>query len=352
MDSWMLGLIGAASLLALILLIFLTLHLILVTRLFNGRKVSLFDKQFQAHPNDGRLPVYSFKKIHKFSEGFSNKVGVGSTHLVFKGILPDGTEIAIKKPILEAPHNSDVDAWSKSQLELLSCIWHQHLVNLIGSCKNAGYRILVFQYASNGTLHEHLHGHEHLTWKQRMKIIAGVAYGLSFLHHSCDPPISHGNLTSRNILLTEDYAAKIGGLGKMPVLGSSEFVMARKPGASEKRLCRRADDVYSFGILVLEIVSGRLAFSEKTGFLVKWAMDILVSQERSMELLDEAVGDVVKEEVYVIAEVVRMCLLREAVRRPFMREVAEMLRNGLGITMEMAAPVSSPVSLRGLFDIL
>ncbi|KAH9325607.1 hypothetical protein KI387_005785 [Taxus chinensis] len=401
MDSWVLGLVGAGSVIAMALLLLLVIHISLLlakhllstsetraAKLENGLTGELncifiiySYIRIRRQPDYGEnrhsylrgfYPFYvlwvsadrkafTLKAVQKYSEGFSNKVGEGTTNAVFKGILPDAMEVAIKVPKNDVAHSSDVEARSRFQLELLSRIRHQHLVNLIGYCEDGGCRILVFQYASNGTLFENLHvctGYERLTWKQRMRIITGIAYGLSYLHHSCDPPVIHGDLRSCNILLTEDYAAKINGIGKVPIVASSELALVRRTGASVdpeivcKGVYSRAGDVYSFGILLLEIVSGRLPFSEQTGLLVEWAGKILPKKEQTVALIDPALNNVVHAELCSVCEVAHLCIQRESSSRPVMRDVVDMLTKDLKIVTEMAAPANSPVTLRGLLEIL
>lgn len=356
MDTWVLGLIGATSLIALALLFLFIIR----TSLLVAKHILSSSESRPTRLKSGLRDrkAYTLKEIEKYSECFSNKIGEGTTNAVFKGILPDGMEVAIKVPKKDVAHSSDVEARSRFQMELLSRIRHQHIVNLIGYCEDGCCRTLIFQYAPNGTLFENLHGFDHLTWKQRMRVIIGIAYGLAYLHHSCDPPVIHGDIRSCNILLTEDYAAKINGIGKVPVLASSELALVRKTGASvdpetvHKGVYSRAGDVYSFGILLLEIVSGRLPFSEQTGLLVEWAGKFLQSKEQMVGLIDPTLNKVEHAELCSVCEVARLCIQRDSSSRPVMRDVVDMLTKDLKIATETAAPVNSPVTLRGLLEIL
>lgn len=356
MDTWVLGLIGATSLIALALLFLFIIR----TSLLVAKHILSSSESRPTRLKSGLRDrkAYTLKEIEKYSECFSNKIGEGTTNAVFKGILPDGMEVAIKVPKKDVAHSSDVEARSRFQMELLSRIRHQHIVNLIGYCEDGCCRTLIFQYAPNGTLFENLHGFDHLTWKQRMRIITGIAYGLAYLHHSCDPPVIHGDIRSCNILLTEDYAAKINGIGKVPVLASSELALVRKTGASvdpetvHKGVYSRAGDVYSFGILLLEIVSGRLPFSEQTGLLVEWAGKFLQSKEQMVGLIDPTLNKVEHAELCSVCEVARLCIQRDSSSRPVMRDVVDMLTKDLKIATETAAPANSPVTLRGLLEIL
>eukprot|EP01018_Ginkgo_biloba_P033793 Gb_38856 [translate_table: standard] len=357
MDTWVLGLIGACSLIAMALFLLFLIHMSLFVTKHLLPILQPKSTKLKICGRDGRR-TYTLKEIQKYSEGFSNKIGEGTTNVVFKGILPDGMEVAIKVPKGDVAHSSDVEARSRFQLELLSRIRHQHLVNLIAYSEDSGCRMLIFQYASNGTLFENLHGYEHLTWKQRMRVVIGVAYGLAYLHHSCDPPVIHGDLRSCNILLTEDYAAKINGIGKVPIIASSELALVRRTGASvdpetvHKGVYSRAGDVYSFGILLLEIVTGRLPFSEQTGMLVDWAGKFLQNKDQIAELIDPTLNNVIHAELCSVCEVACLCIQRESSSRPVMRDVVDMLVKELKIATETAAPANSPVTLRGLLEVL
>lgn len=358
----MYGIIGASSVIAVAAILVTLVYLVLLVRTCVVRH-SIIKRSLTstASPwtskNRHRLIIFTFHQLKKYSECFSNRVGNGTTNYVYKGILPDDTEVAIKQAKEEVAHSADVEGSFCFQVQLLSRIHHHHLVNLVGICNEKNHQMLVFQYAPNGTLYENLHGEEFLSWKQRMRIAVGLASGLAYLHHSCDPPVIHGDFRSCHVFLTEDYAAKIGGLGKVPIVASSELAVVRKKGGTvdpemvQKGLYSRAGDVYSFGVLLLELISGKLAFSEDLGLLVDWAAE-LVEQEAVMEVVEERLkGGAPREEVAVVAEVASLCVQREAGSRPSMPFVEQMLEQGLAIAMEAAAPCSSPVTLRGLLNV-
>ncbi|KAJ7535129.1 hypothetical protein O6H91_12G019300 [Diphasiastrum complanatum] len=359
METWIYGLIGAASVIAaaLIISVLLQLCVMLKTKICKPILPYYCPKGKESKKcMRGHVASFSVQEVEEISEGFINHIGEGTSNHVFKGILSDGTEVAIKRIKDEVAHSSDVDASFKFQADLLSRVCHQHLVNLVGFCEEENQRMLLFQYAPNGTLYENLHGDEHLTWKQRIRLVVGAAYGLAYLHQSCNPPVIHGDLRSRNILLTEDNAAKIAGLGKVPIAASSELAVVRKLGGHvdpemiHKGVYSRAGDVYSFGVLLLEILSGRLAFSEETGMLVEWARDFLESRDRMEDLTDPSLKNVSPLELYSLCEIARLCIQHEASSRPCMRDILAMLKQTLAISAETAAPVSSPVTLRGLME--
>lgn len=156
MEAWLIGLIAATSLIALALLFLFIIR----TSVLVAKHILSISESRPAKLNSGLRDrkEYTLKEIEQYSEGFSNKIGEGTTNDVFKGILPDHMEVAIKVPKRDVAHSSDVEARSRFQLELLSRIRHQHLVNLIGYCEDGCCRTLIFQYAANGTLFENLHG--------------------------------------------------------------------------------------------------------------------------------------------------------------------------------------------------
>ncbi|XP_031488907.1 protein MALE DISCOVERER 1-like [Nymphaea colorata] len=354
MSPWIACALGAASFLALLLLLFFVLHIVANGFLSGSGKGLL--KNAKRLRRKGRRPrKFTLKEIHMYSEEFSNKIGNGSTNTVFKGNLPDGTEVAIKRPNAESMCSLYVAARTEIQIELLSRIRHQNLVNLVGHSDEAGCQVLLFQYASNGTLYENLHGNEHLTWKQRTKIIGGIAYGLHYLH-SCVPPVIHGDLCSQIVLLTEDYAAKIGGIGKsLPGPASAEKEKrdsTTQAEGMEKGEYSSARDVYAFGILIIEIVSGKMITSaDGACILDQWTRDISPSQEKMLDFIDPSMHDVPIPELAAAREIVRLCLRSEP-HRPTMADIVELVLKDLKITIEAAAPLTSPVTLRGLLELL
>ncbi|BBN15911.1 hypothetical protein MPTK1_7g01880 [Marchantia polymorpha subsp. ruderalis] len=370
MEPIVFGFIGAASVIVVALLVLIFFQLFLLFRHKNKEpilplvhpkgKESSSSFRFKAQDR-GR--VFSFKEAEEVSEGFSNHIGDGTTYLVFKGILPDGTEVAIKRMRGNLVSVSSEETKFQLQVDLLYRVHHQHIINLIGYCDESPHRMLFCQYAPNGSLFEMLHGDEiqdeMLTWKQRTRIVMGIAYGLTYLHHSCNPPIIHGELTSVNIMLTEDFAAKINGLGKVPLLrSSSDFQSGRlstngdpyydNPPTDQRSLYSRASDVYSFGVLLLELLTGKVAYSDELGPLAEWANPYLVDKGNMPGMMDCNLKNVNILEFCAVSEVARLCTQSDSPSRPLMSEVLDMLHQIINISVEVAAPISSPVTLRGL----
>lgn len=351
LGAWMCGVIGAGAVVAtggIILLIFQLIFL-LHKRMCTPILPCTWPKAVETpnhkdyHTNFGRL--FTFKEIEECCEGFSNLIGETSYYHVYKGILADGTEVAVKRAKKCALNQVEVATNFRFQVELLSRIHHQHLANLVGFCEDKQRRLLVFQYAPNGSLFNNLHNDDDcLSWKQRMGVAVGTASALAYLHQACGYPIVHGDLTSHNVLLGEDYSAKVCGIGtpsQHTPKGHGGFVdSADLKGRGGKSL---SDDVYSFGVLLLELISGKSAFSEESGKIVEWASQFLQSREQMTILADTSLNNVVPVELYSVCEIARLCIQTEAGSRPAMEEVLYMLVQSLGIGLEHGAPENNVV---------
>eukprot|EP00250_Pteridium_aquilinum_P024272 c2878_g1_i1 orf=195-1283(+) len=352
LGAGMCGLIGAGAVVAtagIVLLIFqliFLLHKRMCTPILpcTWTRAVETPKNNEYFTHSGR--VFSFKEIEECCEGFSNLIGETPYYHVYKGILADGTEVAVKRAKKCAANQMEVGRNFHFQVELLSRIHHQHLANLIGFCEEKQQRLLIFEYAPNGSLFNNLYSDDEcLSWKQRMGVAVGTASALAYLHQSCGYPIIHGDLTSHNVLLAEDYGAKVCGIGtplqsllsNTPKGHVAGVDSADLKGKGSKGL---SDDVYSFGVLLLELISGKSAFSENSDKIVEWASQFLQSREQMTILADTALKNVVPLELYSVCEIARLCIQTEAASRPNMEEVLFMLVQSLGIGLEQSGPPS------------
>ncbi|CAM6113225.1 unnamed protein product [Calypogeia fissa] len=290
-----------------------------------------------------RARVYSFNQVNFISEGFTNRIADGSTYLVFKGTLTNGMEVAIKRMRENLVSVAAEVAKFQLQVDLLYRAQHQHIVNLIGYCDRTPHLMLLCQYAPNGSLFHMLHeenkNEPRLNWRQRLRIAIGIANGLRYLHHSCNPPIIHGDLTSADVLLTQDFAAKISGIGKEAINAHPKSDLQKvdnlgfKSSGEDQQVKQQsveanpADDVYSFGIILLELLSGRKVHSEESGNLVDWAMPFLTNKEETMGLMDSSVKNVHSLEFHCICNIARQCVESDRNNRPAMTDVMDMILN-------------------------
>lgn len=207
-------------------------------------------------------------------------------------------------------------------------------------------RMMVFEYAPNGTLFEHLHvkEFEHLDWMVRMRIIMGIAYCLQHMHHELNPPVAHPDLQSSSIFITDDYAGKIADLSiwkevvaKGKISGDDEIDLSQFPCASPE------NDVYNFGILLLEIISGKVPYPDEQGSILSWAMEYLNDKSRFGSLTDPSLKLVNDNELEAVCDVIRDCINQDPHRRPPMKDVTTRLREVIAISPEAATPRLSPL---------
>ncbi|KAL3037707.1 hypothetical protein AAZX31_01G084900 [Glycine max] len=282
---------------------------------------------------------FSYEELIKATNGFStqNLLGEGGFGCVYKGCLPDGREIAVKQLKIGGGQG---EREFKAEVEIISRIHHRHLVSLVGYCIEDNKRLLVYDYVPNNTLYFHLHGEGQpvLEWANRVKIAAGAARGLTYLHEDCNPRIIHRDIKSSNILLDFNYEAKVSdfGLAKL-ALDANTHITTRVMGtfgymapeyASSGKLTEKSD-VYSFGVVLLELITGRkpVDASQPLGdeSLVEWARPLLshaLDTEEFDSLADPRLEkNYVESELYCMIEVAAACVRHSAAKRPRMGQV-------------------------------
>ncbi|KAI7748743.1 hypothetical protein M8C21_020211, partial [Ambrosia artemisiifolia] len=166
---------------------------------------------------------FSYDELKKSTNNFSetNLIGSGGYGNVYKGVIPSGPIVAIKK----AEKGSMQGGFEfKTEIELLSRVHHKNLVGLVGFCFEKKEQMLVYEFMSKGTLRESLSGKSeiHLDWKRRLRVALGCARGLAYLHELADPPIIHRDIKSTNILLDENLTAKVADFGLSKLISDSE----------------------------------------------------------------------------------------------------------------------------------
>ncbi|KAK9267971.1 hypothetical protein L1049_010408 [Liquidambar formosana] len=297
------------------------------------------------------VPKLNRLELEAACEDFSNIIDTLDDCTVYKGTLSSGVEIAVTSTAV-----SSAKDWSKrseityrKKIDTLSRVNHKNFVNLLGYCEEDEpfVRMMVFEYAPNGTVFEHLHVKEveHLDWNARTRIIMGTAYCLQYMHHDLNPPVAHANVNSTAIFLTDDYAAKIadinfrtGGASKSKISGEGESEHSELPPLSDPEM-----NVYSFGILLLEIISGKLPYSKEQGPLVNWAAEYLNDKRTISYLIDPTLKSFKNNELDVICEVIQDCIQQDPRHRPTMREVTSKLREVIAISPDAATPRLSPL---------
>ncbi|GAV67972.1 LRR_1 domain-containing protein/Pkinase_Tyr domain-containing protein/LRRNT_2 domain-containing protein [Cephalotus follicularis] len=297
------------------------------------------------------VPKLNRHELETACEDFSNIIDTFDGCVVYKGTLSSGVEIAVASTSINSlkDWSTNSEMAYRKKIDMLSQVNHKNFVNLIGYCEEDEpfNRMMVFEYAPNGTLFEHLHVEEmeHLDWNARMRVIMGTAYCLQYMHHDLNPPVSHSNLNSTAIYLTDDYASKIAEIifsaesaPKSRISGEDDVEHFELPSVSDPEI-----NVYSFGILLLEIISGKLPYSEEQGPLVKWAAEYLNDKKSIGSMIDPTLKSFKNNELEVISEVIQDCIQPEPRQRPTMKEVTSKLREVINITPDQATPRLSPL---------
>ncbi|KAK7397010.1 hypothetical protein VNO78_18174 [Psophocarpus tetragonolobus] len=290
------------------------------------------------------LPVDELKDITD-SFGESSLIGEGSYGRVYYGVLKSGQAAAIKK--LDASKQPDEEFLA--QVSMVSRLKHDNFVQLLGYCIDGNSRVLAYEFASNGSLHDILHGRKGvkgaqpgpvLTWTQRVKIAVGAAKGLEYLHERADPHIIHRDIKSSNVLIFDDDVAKIADfdlsnqapdmaarLHSTRVLGTFGY---HAPEYAMTGQLNAKSDVYSFGVVLLELLTGRKPVDHTLPrgqqSLVTWATPRL-SEDKVRQCVDGRLGgEYPPKAVAKMAAVAALCVQYEADFRPNMSIVVKALQ--------------------------
>ncbi|XP_073003984.1 PTI1-like tyrosine-protein kinase At3g15890 isoform X1 [Typha latifolia] len=286
--------------------------------------------------------IFTYKELYSATNGFSeeNKLGEGGFGSVYWGKTTDGLQIAVKK--LKAM-NSKAEMEFAVEVEVLARVRHKNLLGLRGYCAGTDQRLIVYDYMPNLSLLSHLHGQfaseVQLDWNKRMNIIMGSAQGLVYLHHEVTPHIIHRDIKASNVLLDSDFEPLVAdfGFAKLIPDGVSHMTTRVKGTlgylAPEYAMWGKVSDscdVYSFGVLLLELVSGHKPIEKLPGgirrTITEWA-EPFISRGRIRDLVDPKLrGNFDMAEITRVVEAAVLCVQGEPERRPDMREVVEILR--------------------------
>ncbi|ERM95219.1 hypothetical protein AMTR_s00009p00267490 [Amborella trichopoda] len=286
------------------------------------------------------IKLFSYIELRSATKNFhpSNRIGRGGFGTVYRGTLRDGTEVAVKS--LSAESKQGVHEFL-TEIDMIADVRHPNLVTLIGCCVQGNHRILVYEYVENNSLAYALLGPENkrieLDWNRRSAICMGTANGLAFLHEELEPHIVHRDIKASNILLDKDLLPKIGDFGLAKLFPNNiTHISTRVAGtvgylapeyAMRGQLTKKAD-VYSFGILILEIISGRSSakatWSAMQKFLLEWTWQ-LYEEGRLLELVDPELEEYPEEEVLRFIKVALFCTQAACKQRPDMKQVVTML---------------------------
>ncbi|KAJ7559458.1 hypothetical protein O6H91_04G085800 [Diphasiastrum complanatum] len=305
-------------------------------------------ESYKDSSHEGSTPIaaqtFTFRELALATNNFRPEclIGEGGFGRVYKGRLEStGQVVAIKQ--LDR-NGLQGNREFLVEVLMLSLLHHPHLVNLIGYCADGDQRLLVYEFMPLGCLEDHLHDlppdKEPLDWTTRMKIAAGSAQGLEYLHDQANPPVIYRDFKSSNILLDEGFQPKLSdfGLAKLGPVGDKTHVSTRVMGtygycAPEYAMTGQLtlkSDVYSFGVVLLELITGRKAIDNLRPAgehnLVAWARPLFKDRVRFPQMADPLLkGQVPKRGLYQALAVAAMCLQEDAATRPVIGDVVTAL---------------------------
>ncbi|KAH9306293.1 hypothetical protein KI387_010697, partial [Taxus chinensis] len=291
---------------------------------------------------------YSYSELKKITNNFADKLGEGGFGVVFKGKLARGNLVAVK--ILDQSRHSENQFIN--EVAAIGGIHHIHLVRLMGYCSEKFRSALVYEYMVNSSLDKFIFGGREeervLSWEQLYSIALGAARGIAYLHEDCHSRIIHFDIKPHNILLDHKFTPKIADFGLAKLCGKGDDHMSLTaargtPGyVAPEVWCRNLgpvtdrSDVYSFGMLLLEMVGGRknieLASHSSQVYFPEWAFKLLESGQiqtmlRARGMTEIGLGD--EEKARTMTKVGLWCIQYNSADRPSMSRVVQMLeRNG------------------------
>ncbi|CAA0811860.1 Serine/threonine-protein kinase PBS1 [Striga hermonthica] len=287
--------------------------------------------------------TFTFRELANATNNFRPEcfLGEGGFGRVYKGRLPSGQAVAVKQ--LDR-NGLQGNREFLVEVLMLSLLHHPNLVNLMGYCADGDQRLLVYEFMPLGSLEDHLHDlpteKEALDWNTRMKIAAGAARGLEYLHDKAKPPVIYRDFKSSNILLGEGFSPKLSdfGLAKLGPTGDKSHVSTRVMGtygycAPEYAMTGQLtvkSDVYSFGVVFLELITGRKAIDstlpQGEQNLVAWARPLFNDRRKFAKLADPRLqGRFPMRGLYQALAVASMCTQEQAAARPLIGDVVTAL---------------------------
>ncbi|KAG7599196.1 Leucine-rich repeat [Arabidopsis suecica] len=292
----------------------------------------------------GQLKRFSLRELQVATDSFSNKniLGRGGFGKVYKGRLADGTLVAVKR--LKEERTPGGELQFQTEVEMISMAVHRNLLRLRGFCMTPTERLLVYPYMANGSvascLRERPPSQLPLAWPIRQQIALGSARGLSYLHDHCDPKIIHRDVKAANILLDEEFEAVVGDFGLARLMDykdthvttavrgtighiAPEYLSTGK--SSEKT------DVFGYGIMLLELITGQRAFdlarlaNDDDVMLLDWVKGLLKEKKLEMLVDPDLQSNYTEAEVEQLIQVALLCTQSSPMERPKMSEVVRML---------------------------
>ncbi|KAK9741405.1 hypothetical protein RND81_03G103000 [Saponaria officinalis] len=279
--------------------------------------------------------IFTMDELKKATKNFSQDliVGIGGYGTVYKGTLHDGNVVAVK--VSKMVDDTQIEQFI-NEMVILTQIHHRNVVKLLGCCLEAEIPILVYEFIANGSLLQHIHGESsRLSWKNRLRIATEAATALGYLHSATSTPIIHRDIKSANILLDENYGAKISDFGASRLIPMDKTQMSTlvqgtlgymDPEYLLSSQLTDKSDVYGFGVVVAELLTGEKPLSTERRMgernLAKYFANCF-KQGRVLDIIDPRIFDEApQEQLRWVAEIIHECLDVKGANRPMMKDVA------------------------------
>ncbi|KAF3438259.1 hypothetical protein FNV43_RR21020 [Rhamnella rubrinervis] len=315
------------------------------------RKKSLTNDEEELLGIDVKPFIFSYEELKQATDDFNsdNKLGEGGFGPVYKGILEDGRAIAAKQLSVTSHQGKNQFA---TEIATISSVQHRNLVKLYGCCIEGNQRLLVYEYLENKSLDQALFGNKRLglNWATRYDICMGIARGLAYLHEESRLRIVHRDVKASNILLDSDLNPKISDFGLARLYDDKKTHISTRvagtigylaPEYAMRGHLTEKTDVFAFGVVALEIVSGRPNsdpnLEEEQIYLLEWAWN-LYEEKHERELVDLALSEFNEEEVKRVIGVALLCTQTSPSLRPSMSRVVAMLSGDIEVGTEISRP--------------
>ncbi|XP_057829242.1 G-type lectin S-receptor-like serine/threonine-protein kinase At5g24080 [Cryptomeria japonica] len=294
---------------------------------------------------------FSYAELKTATNDFSDILGKGGFGPVYKGLLPDQRQIAVKK--LEGLRQGEQQFWA--EVSIIGRIHHLNLVRMWGFCAEGEHRLLVYEYISNGSLEKHLFNVEEtlvMEWGIRYRIALGVARAIAYLHEECLEWVLHCDIKPENILVDEDFCPKVSDFGLAKLVEKDRSLNVSRirgtrgylaPEWFQSNSITAKVDVYSFGMVLFEMVMGKRNVhvfhsteQDREFYFPEWAFEIVMIKKKTEEIVDERLNET-RENQSEMEAVKRMvktalwCIQSRAEERPSMGKVAKMLEGTIEI---------------------
>ncbi|CAL5333110.1 unnamed protein product [Camellia sinensis] len=313
-------------------------HMKLKEKFFQQNGGLMLQQQLSKHERSVETAtIFTAEDLKKATNNYneSEVIGQGGFGTVYRGVLPDNRVVAIKKSKIS--DQNQIDQFI-NEVIVLAQINHRNVVKLLGCCLETEVPLLVYEFITNGTLSEHIHDDScasFLTWEMRLKIAAETAGALAYLHSATSTPIIHRDIKTTNILLDDNYTAKVADFGASRLVPSDHSQLATlvqgtfgylDPEYFHSSQLTEKSDVYSFGVVLAELLTGKKALSfdrpERDRNLATYFISAM-KEDRLFHILEHRIVNEGKlEQIKEVAKLAKRCLRVKAEERPSMKEAA------------------------------